>query len=287
MKINTLFNQNACTLSFEVFPPKASGAFAAVQAATQEMAKLAPHYMSVTYGAGGGTSENTVAIASYVQHELKTTALAHLTCVSSTREQVREQLAGLKKAGIENILALRGDNPEGVSGHYKYASELIQDIAAFGDFCVGAACYPEGHTQSASQEQDLLYLKKKVDCGVSFLCTQMFFDNNVLYRFLYKAMKIGIDLPVTAGIMPITNAGQIKRMVELSGATLPPVLLSIVDRFASSPAALYQAGIAYAISQILDLLANDIRGIHLYTMNKPQVARDILGSLSEVFSCTV
>ncbi|MDR1805680.1 MAG: methylenetetrahydrofolate reductase [Clostridium sp.] len=284
MHISNYFAQNDCTVSFEVFPPKADSAFASVRAATEKLCLLAPHYMSVTYGAGGGTSRNTAAIAAYVQDELNTTALAHLSCVSSTRGEVAERLQELRIAGIENVLALRGDIPEGMDfpGDYRYACELVADIAEEGDFCIGAACYPEGHPESSSQSEDLIHLKEKVDCGVSFLCTQMFFDNNVLYRFLYKALSHGIDVPVTAGIMPVTNSAQIKRMVALSGAALPPRLLSVLDRFGDNPNALFQAGVAYAIGQILDLVANGVRGIHLYTMNKPDVAMAIMNSLSEI-----
>jgi methylenetetrahydrofolate reductase (NADPH) len=284
MYISQYFAQNDCTVSFEVFPPKADSGFATVRAAVEKLSHLAPHYMSVTYGAGGGTSQNTAAIAAFVQDELHTTALAHLSCVSSTREEINERLDELRLAGIENILALRGDMPEGmpIQSDYRYANELVEDIAEAGDFCIGAACYPEGHPESPSHSEDLRRLKEKVDCGVSFLCTQMFFDNNVLYRFLYKALRIGIDLPVTAGIMPVTNAAQIKRMVALSGAHLPPKLLAVIDRFGDSPNALYQAGVAYAIGQILDLVANGVRGIHLYTMNKPDVAMAIMENLSEI-----
>ncbi|MDR3345284.1 MAG: methylenetetrahydrofolate reductase [Oscillospiraceae bacterium] len=284
MHISKYFAQNDCTISFEVFPPKADSGFATVRAAVEKLCRLAPHYMSVTYGAGGGTSQNTAAIAAYVQDELHTTALAHLSCVSSTRGEVQEQLDELRGAGIENILALRGDISEDapIRSDYRYACELVEDIAAAGDFCIGAACYPEGHPESQSHSADLRRLKEKVDCGVSFLCTQMFFDNNVLYRFLYKALQIGIDVPVTAGIMPVTNAAQIQRMVALSGATLPPRLLALLDRFGGTPPALYQAGVAYAIGQILDLAANGVRGIHLYTMNKPDVAMAIMESLSEI-----
>ncbi|MDR1409842.1 MAG: methylenetetrahydrofolate reductase [Oscillospiraceae bacterium] len=284
MHISQYFAQNDCTVSFEVFPPKADSGFATVRSAVEKLSHLAPHYMSVTYGAGGGASQNTAAIAAYVQDELSTTALAHLSCVSSTQDEVQSQLDALSAASIENILALRGDISENtpIRNDYRYACELIEDIAATGEFCIGAACYPEGHPESPSQSADLIRLKEKVDCGVSFLCTQMFFDNNVLYRFLYKALRIGIDIPVTAGIMPVTNAAQIRRMIALSGASMPPKLLAVLDRFAGSPNAFYQAGVAYAIGQILDLVANGVRGIHLYTMNKPDVAVAIMESLSEI-----
>ncbi|MDR0883796.1 MAG: methylenetetrahydrofolate reductase [Oscillospiraceae bacterium] len=285
MFISQLFAQNDLTVSFEVFPPKASTAFDSVQAAVQKLSALAPHYISVTYGAGGGTSRNTCAIAQYVQNELNTTALAHLSCVSSTRAEVYERLTELRAAGIENVLALRGDIPAGSLGtptDYRYAAELVEDIAAFGGFCTGAACYPEGHPESASHRVDLQHLREKVDSGVQFLCTQMFFDNNVLYRFLYKALALGIDVPVTAGIMPITSSGQVARMIALSGASLPPDLVSLLDKFGDKPEALYQAGVQYAIGQILDLVVNGVRGVHIYTMNKPDVAQTIMESLSEI-----
>ena len=240
--------------------------------------------MSVTYGAGGGTSQYTVQIASTIKNRGQVTPLAHLTCVSSTRDGVRKILEELKENQIENILALRGDIPEGgpLVHDYRYASELIDDIKQAGDFCIGAACYPEGHVESANKAEDILHLKEKVDAGCDFLTTQMFFDNNILYNFLYRIREKGIRVPVIAGIMPVTNAKQINRICKMSGTYLPARFKAIVDRFGDNPAAMKQAGIAYATEQIIDLIANGVNGIHVYSMNKPDVAMRIKESLSEI-----
>ena len=284
MKLRTLFDQKIPTLSFEVFPPKTSDTFASVERAAREIAALKPDYMSVTYGAGGGTSMFTTAIAERIQREEKVTSLAHLTCVSSDREKVLAQLDSLKQAGIENILALRGDLPrDGVlSRDYRYASQLVRDIKEHGDFCVGGACYPEGHPEAANRQEDILHVKEKVDAGCEFLTTQMFFDNAVFYSYLYKLREAGVTVPVVAGIMPITSRTQVKRTVQLSGTYLPQRFQSLVDRYGDHPAAMTQAGIAYATDQIIDLLANGINAIHIYSMNKPFVAARIQENLSEI-----
>lgn len=284
MKLSELFAKKKPTLSFEVFPAKTWEKYETVKTATEEIAKLKPDYMSVTYGAGGGTSETSASIAENIMKNYGVTMLSHVTCVSSTREAVQEHLASLKKIGIENILALRGDIPENglTVQDYRYASELIPDVKAAGDFCVGAACYPEGHTESANQKEDIRRLKEKADMGCDFLTTQMFFDNNILYNFLYKIREAGITIPVVAGIMPVTNGGQIKRICQLSGTILPQRFKAIVDRFGQNPAAMKQAGIAYATDQIIDLLANGVCNVHVYTMNKPDVAAQIQSNLSEI-----
>ncbi len=286
MKLSELFSQKKPTLSFEVFPPKSDDTYQSVQFATEHIAALQPDYMSVTYGAGGGTSEYTVSIAANILKNYGVTPLAHLTCLSSSKERVAQQLCALKENGIENILALRGDMPkDGVPDakhDYQYAAQLIQDIKKNGDFCVGGACYPESHVESASRADDIRYLKEKVDTGCDFLTTQMFFDNNILYSFLYKIREAGITVPVVAGIMPVTNGKQIKRICQLSGTYLPQRFKSIVDRFGDNPAAMKQAGIAYATEQIIDLLANDVHAIHVYSMNKPEVAAAIQDNLSEI-----
>ena len=242
--------------------------------------------MSITYGAGGGTSDYTVNIASDLMHRYDTNVLAHLTCVSSTREKVKDVLGKLKEQKIENILALRGDIPANTDtplpGQYHYASELIEDIKSQGDFCIGAACYPEGHVEAANQKEDIRNLKTKVDAGVDFLTTQMFFDNSILYSFLYRIREAGITVPVLAGIMPVTNVKQIKRSCDLSGTYLPTRFKSIADKFGNNPAAMKQAGIAYATEQIIDLLANGVKGIHVYSMNKPEVAAAIMNNLSDI-----
>lgn len=284
MKISEILREQKPTLSFEVFPPKTEDKYESVEKAAIEIAKLFPAFMSVTYGAGGGTSRYTVDIASALHNQYSVTALAHLTCVSSSKEKVHKVLTELKEKQIENVLALRGDIPkEGqVSTDYRYASELIREIKSFGDFCIGAACYPEGHVESANKTADIGYLKEKVDAGCDFVTTQMFFDNNILYNYLYRIREKGITVPVVAGIMPVTNVVQIKRITQMSGTYLPARFKAIVDRFGENPAAMKQAGIAYATEQIIDLIANGVNGIHVYSMNKPDVAAKIRDSLSEI-----
>ena len=286
MKIRDILKDERPTISFEVFPPKTMDNYASVERAATEIAKLHPDFMSITYGAGGGTSDYTVNIASDLMHRYDTNVLAHLTCVSSTREKVKDVLGKLKEQKIENILALRGDIPANTDtplpGQYHYASELIEDIKSQGDFCIGAACYPEGHVEAANQKEDIRNLKTKVDAGVDFLTTQMFFDNSILYSFLYRIREAGITVPVLAGIMPVTNVKQIKRSCDLSGTYLPTRFKSIADKFGNNPAAMKQAGIAYATEQIIDLLANGVKGIHVYYMNKPEVAAAIMNNLSDI-----
>ena len=240
--------------------------------------------MSVTYGAGGGTSEYTVKIASTIKEEYGVTPLAHLTCVSSTREKVHHVLEELKAHKIENVLALRGDIPQDgkTPEVYHYASELIREIKEAGDFCIGAACYPEGHVETEHKNDDIINLKHKVDCGVDFLTTQMFFDNSILYNFLYRIREKGITVPVIPGIMPVTSGSQIKRIGFLSGTALPERFRAVVDRFGDDKEAMQQAGIAYATDQIIDLFANGINHVHVYSMNKPEVAAAIMNNLSKI-----
>lgn len=271
--------------SFEVFPPKNDAAYAPVEAAVDALSAYRPDFISVTYGAGGGTSRNTPKIAAHIQNDLHIPALAHLTCTSGTKSEISAVLQDLQARGVENILALRGDFPKDYiqdGNHYRYASELVTAIREFGGFSVGAACYPEGHVEADSPDKDLDYLKEKVDCGVDFLITQMFFDNTALYSFLYRAMQKGLDVPVLAGIMPVMNKRQIARSCALSGTTLPSRLKTIVDKFGDNPEALQQAGIAYATEQIIELVANGIQGIHIYTMNRPEVAGAIVKNLSSI-----
>ena len=284
MKIRDILASGRTTLSFEVFPPKTEDAYESVEHAAAEIAKLKPDFMSVTYGAGGGTSDYTVQIASTIQEEYKVTPLAHLTCVSSTREKVHFVLEQLKEKGIENVLALRGDIPKDgrTPDVYHYASELIREIKDFGDFCIGAACYPEGHPESPTKNIDIDHLKAKVEAGCQFLTTQMFFDNNILYNFLYRIREKGITVPVVAGIMPVTNGKQIARICKLSGTYLPERFKAIVDKFGDNPPAMRQAGVAYATDQIIDLIANGVNHIHIYSMNKPEIAAGIQASLSEI-----
>lgn len=289
MKLTQVFQSGKLSLSFEVFPPKTGSSFETVRTATEEIARLRPSFMSVTYGAGGGTSRYTLDIARKIKHEYGVPTLAHLTCVSSTRETVRQRIADMKAAGIENVMALRGDLPPEMAGqdrsawHYRHAVDLIRELRESGaDFCIGGACYPEIHPESASQKEDIRYLKEKVDAGCSFLTTQMFFDNHLLYNFLYKIREAGITVPVIPGVMPITNANQVERAMRLSGSFMPQRFKSLVDRFGSSPAAMKQAGIAYATDQIIDLFANGITNVHVYSMNKPDVAQKIQANLSDL-----
>ncbi len=286
MKIKERLTDGKVHISFEVFPPKTDAKFESVQNAVDEIAKLTPSFISVTYGAGGGTSKNTVKIASHIQNELGVDSIAHLTCVSSTKEEVRQRVQEMKESGIQNILALRGDIPAEsefpIPNQYKYAYELIEDIKSQGDFCIGGACYPEGHVECEHKEDDIAHLKQKVDCGLDFLTTQMFFDNSVFYNFLYRIREKGITVPVLPGIMPVTNGKHIARSCQLSGAVLPSRFRAIVDRFGDNPKAMQQAGIAYATDQIIDLIANGIHNIHVYSMNKPEVAVAIMSNLSEI-----
>ena len=285
MKVIDILNSQKPTISLEVFPPKTDAVYASVEQAVEKIADLKPSYMSVTYGAGGGTSSHTVNIAKHIQCDKGVTAIAHLSCISSTHELVHQQLTKLKEAGIENILALRGDIPEGFTMDnldYHYASDLAKEISDFGGFCIGGACYPEGHPDSANSVEDIDNLKKKIDAGCQYLTTQMFFDNNIHYKFLYKTREKGIFCPIIPGIMPITNAKQVERAIKLSGTIMPPRFLSIVDRFGDDKEAMAQAGIAYATDQIIDLIANGINHIHVYSMNKPEVAQKILENLSSI-----
>ena len=288
MKLSEHFAKNQNAMSFEVFPPKTDSSIETVTHATEAMALLHPAFMSVTYGAGGGTSKYTLDIAQHIEKNYGVPTVAHLTCVSSTRETVRQRIAELKEAGIENVMALRGDlTPDQIGKdrsdwHYRHAVDLIHELKAQGDFCIGGACYPECHPESRSQEEDIQHLKEKVDAGCSFLTTQMFFDNNLLYNFLYKIREAGISVPVVAGIMPITNAKQIDRAIKLSGSFIPQRFKTLVDRFGNDPFAMKQAGIAYATDQIIDLYANGINNVHVYSMNKPEVARQIQHNVSEL-----
>lgn len=284
MKIRDILGTGKPTLSFEVFPPKTEDKIECVEKAAMEIAKLKPSFMSVTYGAGGGTSRYTVQIASELQDRCGVTSLAHLTCVSSTKEKVHQVLDELKEKGIENVLALRGDIPADgkVEKDYRFASELIDEIKQSSDFCIGAACYPEGHVESENKTKDIQHLKEKVEAGCDFVTTQMFFDNNILYNYLYRIREQGITVPVVAGIMPVTNVSQIRRICGMSGTYLPSRFKAIVDRFGENPAAMKQAGIAYATEQIIDLIANGVNAIHVYSMNKPDVAMRIQESLSEI-----
>lgn len=287
MKISEVLKEGKRSVSFEVFPPKTETGFESVKTATEEIAKLYPAFMSVTYGAGGGTSEYTLDIAKNIKHRYGVPTLAHLTCVSSSKETVRAKIVAMKEAGIDNVMALRGDIPEHMQNQdrstweYTHAIELVKELKDLG-FCIGAACYPEVHPESKDQKEDIKYLKEKVDAGVDFLTTQMFFDNNLFYNFLYKIRSAGITVPVIPGIMPITGANQVERAIKLSGSFMPQRFKSLVDKFGDNPKAMLQAGIAYATDQMIDLYANNIENIHVYSMNKPWVAQKIKENLSDI-----
>jgi len=284
MKITDIITGKKPSLSFEVFPPKTSDNYDKVLSAALEIAELEPSYMSVTYGAGGGTSQYTADIGAELLKK-NVTPLSHLSCISSSKERIRHELMNLKEKGIENVLALRGDIPEGMSREgleYRYSSELIRDIVDFGGFCIGGACYPESHPESKNGKEDIEFLKLKVESGCEFLTTQMFFDNNILYNFIYRLYGAGVNVPIVAGIMPITNAKQIKRICSISGTALPQRFVRIVDRYGDDPLAMKQAGIAYATEQIIDLFANGINAVHVYSMNNSFVASAIKKNISEI-----
>ena len=291
MKIIDLLTEEKLTLSFEVFPPKTESVFDSVKHATEEIAKLKPAFMSVTYGAGGGTSKYTLDIAKNILKEYGVPTLAHLTCVSSTKQTVKERIADIRKSGIKNVMALRGDIPKDIENQdrngwdYKYAIDLVRELKEDNpDLCIGGACYPEIHPESANQKEDIKHLKEKVEAGCDFLTTQMFFDNYLLYNFLYKIREAGITVPVMPGIMPITNANQVERAIKLSGSFMPQRFKSLVDKFGTSPDAMKQAGIIYATDQIIDLFANGVKNVHVYSMNKPDVAEKILNNLSDILN---
>lgn len=287
MKIASILKDERPSVSFEVFPPKQRSSLESVERAVKEIAALKPAFMSVTYGAGGGTSEYTLEIAKTIKKSYGVETLEHLTCVSSSKETVLRQIEAIKENGVENILALRGDIPADMancdkkSWDYNHATELILQIKdVYPECCIGAACYPEVHPESSNSKEDIRHLKEKVDAGCEFLTTQMFFDNSLLYSFLYRLREAGVTVPVVAGIMPITRASQVEKAIRLSGCHVPQRFKSIVDRFGSDDEAMKQAGIAYATDQIIDLFANGVSNVHVYSMNKPDVAQGIYSNLS-------
>jgi methylenetetrahydrofolate reductase (NADPH) len=285
MRISEMLRQKKIIVSCEIFPPKIGTELPQAFEIADKIAALNPAFISVTCGAGANKAPYTEALAQYVERS-HVPALAHITCAGASKEEIGKLLDDYADKGVENVLALRGDLPKGESkppdGHYMHANELVAAIISHGGFCVGGACYPEGHVESANQDEDIAWLKQKAEAGCDFLTTQMFFDNNILYKFLFKLAKKGVNTPVFAGIMPVTNKAQIKRIVELSGTILPSRFQNIIDKFGDKPAAMKQAGIAYATEQIIDLIANDVSGIHIYTMNKPDVASQIMRNLSNI-----
>lgn len=289
MRIIDILQKEQMSLSFEVFPPKKESGFESVKVATEKIAALKPSFMSVTYGAGGGISQYTIDIAKNIKDKYDVPMLAHLTCVSSSRETVAGKIKDIQAAGIENVMALRGDlTPELMDTDrskwdYKHAVELVRQLKETDpSLCVGGACYPEVHPESANQRDDIKYLKEKVDAGCDFLTTQMVFDNNLFFNFMYKIREVGITVPILPGIMPITNANQVEKAIKLSGSFMPQRFKSLVDKFGSDPEAMKQAGIAYATDQIIDLYANGITNVHVYSMNKPDVAEGIMNNLSNI-----
>ena len=285
MKIKDILARGRPSISFEVFPSKKDVPLEPVKAAVARLARARPSFISVTYGAGGSANVNSVPLASFVQNECGTTALAHLTCIMATREKILEEAARLSAAGVENILALRGDVPPGDDPGpdvYRHAVDLVRTLSEVGGFCLGGACYPECHPACPHLEDDISFLKEKVGAGLDFLTTQMFFDNNIFYRYLYKLRERGITVPVIAGIMPVTNGRQIARICQLSGTYHPSRFKAIVDRFGDNPPAMLDAGVAYATEQIVDLFANGVNSVHLYTMNKPEVAERIMAGLTNI-----
>lgn len=289
MKLTEILNRKELSLSFEVFPPKSEDVLDVVKNATEKIAVLKPSFVSVTYGAGGGTSKYTLEIAENIKRAYGVETLAHLTCVSSDKNTVKERIKDMIDSGIENVMALRGDIPEDKINddrsrwEYKHAVDLIREIKNSGaNFCIGGACYPEKHPESETSKDDIAFLKEKVDAGCDFLTTQMFFDNDLLYAFLYKIREAGINIPIIAGIMPITSAKQVERAIKLSGSFMPRRFKSLVDRFGNDPSAMKQAGIAYATDQIIDLYANNVKNVHVYTMNKPDVAEKIMKNLTDI-----
>ncbi len=286
MKIREMISKGEPTVSFEIFPPKSSYALETVFDTLTELKDLHPDFISVTYGAGGTAQSNTVEIASRIKKDFGIESIAHLTGCTSTKEGMKRTLTSIKDSGIENILALRGDIPQekladkNWNPEYRYASELIDDIKAAGDFSIGAACYPEGHVDSINKVDDLKNLKRKMDHGADFMITQLFYDNDLFYQFKEKLDLVGIEQPVIAGILPVLNIKQVKRIQEISGCNLPPKFLRILDRYAHDPASLQEAGIAYAVDQIIDLLSSGVDGVHIYTMNKPDATRRIMENIS-------
>lgn len=286
MKISSILANAKPSVSFEVFPPKKDRPLEGTKEVVSAIAAEKPSFMSVTYGAAGGsTGANTLAIAEHVQKECGVPVLAHLTCIGATQEAIERETSAMKAAGIENILCLRGDYPTGTEfpsdPAFVHASDLVRTLAGKG-FCLGGACYPEGHPESAHFADDIGYVREKVECGLDFLTTQMFFDNNVYFHYLARLRDAGVTVPVVAGIMPVTNGRQIARICELSGTHLPPRFRAIVDRFGDDPESMLSAGVAYATEQIVDLFANGVNHVHVYTMNKPELARRIMSNLNGI-----
>ncbi len=287
MYIKEMFEDKEVVFSFEIFPPKPTSPIQTIYDTLEALGDLKPDYISVTYGAGGNINHNrTCELSSLVKNEYGIESLAHLTCINSSRATIDSMLDELRGQGVKNILALRGDIPKKSEaiGEFKYASELVEYINKIGGFGIAAACYPEGHMDSGSLERDIENLKIKVDAGADYLISQLFFDNNYFYEFLNLAEQKGINIPIQAGIMPIANKKQIERIVSLCGATVPHKFTNIMDKYEHDEEILREVGIAYATEQIIDLISTGVRGIHLYTMNNPYIARKITNNISAVMN---
>jgi len=288
MKIRDLFEQKKTVISLEIFPPKLDMPVETIFRTLDELKDINPDFISVTYGAGGKAKDRTVEIASKIKNEYHIESLAHLTCISATKEQIKHTFEEMRKNNIENILAMRGDIPEDPDFdfpnplQYEHAADLIREVKEEGGFSIGAACYPEGHVDCSNKVQDIKYLREKVSMGADFLITQLFFDNELFYRFMEEIDIAGISIPVSAGIMPVLNKNQIERITKLAGCVMPVKFKRILDRYEDNPAALKEAGEAYAIEQIIDLMAWGVRGIHLYTMNKADTAKRIIGNIENI-----
>lgn len=288
MLIKDIFKNKKPVISFEIFPPKKDTPIDTIYETIADLKDLKPDFISVTYGAGGSTQDKTVEIASIVKNKYNIEALAHLTCVSLTENKLKTFIEQLKANNVHNIMALRGDLPEDFdlallkASPYKYASDLVKSIKLDNEISIGSACYPEGHFESKSLEKDIENLKIKVDNGADFLITQLFFDNEHFYNFKDLAYKKGLNIPISAGIMPVTNKKQIERMIGLSGASLPTKFTRIMARYENNPEALKEAGIVYATEQIIDLLSSGIDGIHIYTMNRPETCRKIINNITSI-----
>lgn len=282
MKIVDILKQNSKALSFEVFPPKRESSFESVCLATERIAKIRPAFMSVTYGAGGGVSQYTIDIAKNIKEKYQVPMLAHLTCVASSHESVAQKIEEMYQAGIRNVMALRGDltpdlmKQDPSKWEYTHAVELVRQLKeSKHDFCIGGACYPEKHPESKSREDDLKYLKEKADAGCDFFTTQMFFDNEIFYDFLNKATGAGIKIPILPGIMPITSINQVEKSIKLSGSFMPKKLLTLVDKYGQNPEDMKRAGTEYALEQIQDLYDKGVKNVHVYSMNRVDIAEEI------------
>lgn len=292
MKIHEIIKQKKPLFSFEIFPPRRTGEREAILHTVEKLAEQKPDFISVTYGAAGSErSFETMEMTLNIQKKYGVSSIAHLTCVGATQNEMEETLDIMAEKGIENILMLRGDLPEGEKKSafdkgFSYASDLVKFAKPRYDFSIGGACYPEGHLESRSATQDLFHLKNKVDAGTDFLISQLFFDNEKFYRFLHEARSIDINVPIMAGIMPVLNKRQIEKILKLSGAQLPKKFIRMIEKFEHNPQALQEAGIAYACEQIIDLLSSDVDGIHFYVLNQPHISDQLVKNISQVLKAT-